>query len=34
MGGAALDIDGNQISFGRVAYDFYYSGELLDQFPQ
>ena len=34
MGGAAIDVAGNKYSFGRVAYDFYYSGELLDEFPQ
>ncbi len=34
IGGAALDINGAKYSFGRVAYDFYYSGELLDEFPQ
>ena len=33
-GGAELNIDGKIISFGKVAYDFYYSGELLDEFPQ
>jgi hypothetical protein len=34
MGGAELNIDGNVYSFGRLAYEFYYSGELLDEFPQ
>lgn len=33
-GGAELTIDGKKYSFGRVAYSFYYSGELLDEFPQ
>ena len=34
IGGAEIDINGNKYSFGRIAYDFYYSGELLDEFPQ
>jgi len=34
MGGAELNISGNRYSFGRLAYEFYYSGELLDEFPQ
>ena len=34
MGGAELTIEGNRYSFGRLAYEFYYSGELLDEFPQ
>ena len=34
MGGAPLNIAGQTYSFGRIAYDFYYSGELLDAFPQ
>lgn len=33
-GGAELTINGKRYSFGRVAYSFYYSGELLDEFPQ
>ncbi len=34
MGGAELTIAGNKYSFGRLAYDFYYSGEMLEEFPQ
>lgn len=34
MGGSELDINGNKYSFGRLAYEFYYSGELLEEFPQ
>lgn len=33
-GGAEFTIDGKKYSFGRIAYNFYYSGELLDEFPQ
>jgi hypothetical protein len=34
MGGAELNIEGLKYSFGRLAYEFYYSGELLEEFPQ
>jgi hypothetical protein len=34
MGGSELEIGGNKYSFGRLAYEFYYSGELLDEYPQ
>ncbi|MCX6716624.1 MAG: hypothetical protein NTV72_01745 [Candidatus Taylorbacteria bacterium] len=34
MGGASLMINGTEYSFGRLAYEFYYSGELLEDFPQ
>ncbi|MBP9701469.1 MAG: hypothetical protein KBD47_00625 [Candidatus Pacebacteria bacterium] len=33
-GGAEYIIDGKKYSFGRIAYNFYYSSELLDEFPQ
>lgn len=33
-GGAEFTIEGKKYSFGRIAYNFYYSGELLDEFPQ
>lgn len=33
IGGAELMIAGHVISFGRLAYEFYYSNELADQFP-
>lgn len=34
MGGAVLNLNGRTYSFGRLAYEFYYSGELADEFPQ
>ena len=34
MGGAELTIGESRYSFGRLAYEFYYSGELLEEFPQ
>ena len=34
IGGAGMTIEGRQFSFGGLAYTFYYSGELLDEFPQ
>ena len=33
-GGAELRIGGKSYSFGRIAYMFYYSGEMLEEFPQ
>lgn len=33
IGGAEIDIGDQKISFGRLAYEFYYSSELTDQFP-
>ncbi len=33
VGGATYDIHGAQYTFGSVAYEFYYSGELADIFP-
>ena len=33
MGGAELVMGGRQISFGRLAHEFYYSSELLEEFP-
>lgn len=32
-GGALIDIGPNDISFGRLAYEFFYSHELLNEFP-
>ena len=32
-GGAVITIDAKQYSFGGLAYDFYWSGEMLDLFP-
>jgi hypothetical protein len=34
MGGAAIEINGATYSFGRIAGEFYYSDELLEQFPR
>jgi len=33
VGGSGIDIRGKRYSFGAVAYEFYYSGELYDLFP-
>ena len=33
VGGSAINIKGMKYSFGAVAYEFYYSGELYDLFP-
>lgn len=33
VGGSGINIKGKRYSFGSVAYEFYYSGELFDQFP-
>lgn len=33
VGGSKIDIDGNQYVFGSLAYEFYYSGDLLTEFP-
>jgi hypothetical protein len=33
-GGAEIDISGTKYSFGRLAYEFYTSNELLDVFPR
>lgn len=32
-GGAPITIDGKEYSFGELGYQFYYSGELLNEFP-
>jgi hypothetical protein len=34
VGGAELQIGDSTYSFGRLSSEFYYSGELLDEFPQ
>lgn len=34
VGGAELDVSGAKYSFGGLAAEFYYSGELLEEFPQ
>jgi hypothetical protein len=33
VGGSEIEINGAKYSFGSLAYEFYYSGELLDEFP-
>jgi hypothetical protein len=33
VGGSGINIKGTKYSFGAVAYEFYYSGELFDMFP-
>ncbi len=33
VGGSGINIKGKLYSFGAVAYEFYYSGELYDLFP-
>ncbi len=33
VGGSGINIKGQRYSFGAVAYEFYYSGELFDLFP-
>jgi hypothetical protein len=32
-GGAPITINGQEFSFGQLGYEFYYSGELLNEFP-
>lgn len=33
VGGSGINIRGKRYSFGAIAYEFYYSGELFDYFP-
>jgi hypothetical protein len=33
VGGSAINIKGKRYSFGSVAYEFYYSGEMFELFP-
>lgn len=33
VGGSNININGTVYSFGSLAYEFYYSGELIDAFP-
>lgn len=33
VGGSKIKIDGNEYVFGSLAYEFYYSGDLLEYFP-
>lgn len=33
VGGSTIEIDGEKYFFGSLAYEFYYSGELVEEFP-
>lgn len=33
VGGSTIEIDGEKYFFGSLAYEFYYSGELIEDFP-
>jgi len=33
VGGSGINIKGKKYTFGAIAYEFYYSGELVDLFP-
>jgi len=33
VGGAKIDINGTSYTFGALAYEFYYSGDLYEEFP-
>lgn len=33
VGGATLDVGGKKYTFGRIAWEYYYSGEMNDAFP-
>lgn len=33
VGGSTIEIEGEKYFFGSLAYEFYYSGELLEEFP-
>lgn len=33
VGGSSISVDGTKYTFGSLAYEFYYSGELTDAFP-
>lgn len=33
VGGSTVRVEGKEYTFGRIAYEFYYSGELLEEFP-
>lgn len=32
-GGSSITVDGNIYTFGAIGFDFYYSGELIEEFP-
>lgn len=33
VGGSKIEVDGTKYTFGSLAYEFYYSGELTEEFP-
>ncbi len=33
VGGSTVKIDQTEYSFGRLSYEFFYSGEMVDEFP-
>jgi len=33
VGGSSMNINGQEYSFGDLSYEFYYSGELINDFP-
>lgn len=33
VGGSGINVKGKKYTFGAIAYEFYYSGELFDMFP-
>ncbi len=33
VGGSKIEINGNEYVFGSLAYEFYYSGDLVSEFP-
>ena len=33
VGGSTIEIEGDKYFFGSLAYEFYYSGELSQEFP-
>lgn len=33
VGGSHINVGGEDYSFGALSYEFYYSGEILDEFP-
>ena len=33
VGGSSIDVQGTKYTFGSLAYEFYYSGELIETFP-
>ena len=33
VGGSTVKIDETEYSFGRLSFEFYYSGEMIEEFP-